>query len=56
MKVGVPVNNSRLGDASCIRLASTPELEDTKLQIRRRMECIHNVESKRQGRIKRLAV
>lgn len=56
MKVGVPVNNSRLGDASCIQLASTPKLEDTKLQIHSRMECIHNLESRRQGRIKRLAV
>lgn len=30
MKVGVPMNNSRIGDASCIQLASTPKPDGIK--------------------------
>lgn len=56
MKVGVPVNNSRVGNASCIQLASTPKLHDTKLQIHQRMWCVCNLVSRRQGRSKNLVV
>lgn len=30
MKVGFPINNSRVGDASCIQLASTPKPDGIK--------------------------
>lgn len=56
MKVGDPVNNSRVPGASCIQLPSTPKLDDTKLQMHQRMGCICNLVSRRQGRSKRLVV